>query len=169
MPSTAKSVEEYLASIPADRREAISKVRQVILRNLPAGYQEGINLGAISYHVPLAVLPKTYNGQPLTYIALASQKNFMTLYLMNVYGHKPTEQWFKKAFQAAGKKLDMGKSCVHFRKVDDLPLDVIGQAVARTAMDAYVRAYHESRARTKAGAESRAKMKGKARGRAAKA
>lgn len=145
MKSAAKTVKQYLESLPEDRRAAIETVRKVILKNLPKGFEEAMNFGAICYQVPLSVLPKTYNGQPLCYAALASQKNFMTLYLMTVYGHKPTEKWFREGFKAAGKKLDMGKSCVHFRKLEDLPLDVIGQAIARVPMEKYVAAYHASR------------------------
>lgn len=145
MTSTAKSVDQYLAELPEDRRAAISAVRDVILKNLPKGYEETINWGMITYQVPLSVLPETYNGQPLCYAALASQKNHMAVYLMTIYGHKATEKWFQDAFKASGKKLDCGKSCVRFRKLEDLPLDVIGQAVARVPMKEYAKRYVESR------------------------
>lgn len=145
MKSSAKTVDEYLRQLPAERQEAIRAVRQVILKNLPKGYEEAMSWGAICYQVPLARLPKTYNGQPLCYAALASQKNFMTLYLMTVYGHKPTEKRFRERFKAAGKKLDMGKSCVHFKKLDDLPLDVIGEVIARVPLEEYIRRYQASR------------------------
>ena len=145
MQSKAKTVKEYLDSLPEERRSAIAAVRNVILKNLPKGYEEAMNYGMICYQVPFSVLPKTYNNQPLCYAALASQKNFMTVYLMGVYVHKPTEKWFRDSFKAAGKKLDMGGSCVHFKKTDDLPLDVIGQAIARIPIEKYVAAYHASR------------------------
>ncbi|HEX9760784.1 MAG TPA: DUF1801 domain-containing protein [Candidatus Acidoferrales bacterium] len=157
MKSNAKTVEQFLKSLPADRREAISTVRKIILKNLPRGYVEQVIGGMPVYVVPLSVLPDTYNGWPLAYAALASHKDFMTLYLMNVYSHKPTEKWFRAQFQAAGKKLDMGKCCVHFKTLDDLPLEVIGQVIARTPMDAYIRAYHQSRAKTKSGARARSR------------
>ena len=145
MQSKAKTVQAYLKVLPADRREAISAVRKVILKNLPKGYQETMLWGMITYSIPLKTYPNTYNKQPLCYAALASQKNHMAVYLMNVYGHKPTEQWFRQSFKAAGKRLDMGKSCVRFRKLEDLPLDVIGEAVSRTSAEAYIRRYEELR------------------------
>jgi hypothetical protein len=143
--SAVKTVDKYLASLPTDRREALAAVRAVILKNLPAGYEETILWGMISYIIPLSRYPKTYNGQPLTMAALASQKNYMSLYLMCVYGHKPTEESFRKEFEASGKKLSMGKSCVRFKKLDDLPLDVIGRVIARVSVDAYLRVYENSR------------------------
>jgi hypothetical protein len=153
MRSQAKTVEGYLNGLPPERAAAIAAVREVILKNLPPGYEEAFGYGMIVYQVPFSTLPDTYNGQPLCYAGLTSQKNYMSLYLMNVYGHKETEQWFRKAFKDAGKKLDMGKSCVHFKSLDDLPLDVIAATIARTSMAAYVRAYRASRA----GLKSRAK------------
>lgn len=142
---SAATVPEYLAGLPPDRREAIEQVRKVILKNLPKGYQESLNWGILSYEVPLTQCPDTYNGQPLGYVALGSQKNYMTLHLMNVYGDEKARQWFQSAFKASGKKLDMGKACVRFRKVEDLPLDVIGEAVARTPMREWIRIFQTSR------------------------
>ena len=97
------------------------------------------------YGVPLKRFPDTYNGHPLCYAALASQKNYMSVYLMNVYGHKETEEWFRAAFKTRGKKLDMGKSCVRFKALDDLPLDVIGEAVAKVPMEKWITLYEQSR------------------------
>lgn len=136
--SEAVTVEEYLNELPAERRTVVAAVRQLILDNLPAGYQETISWGMIGYGIPLARYPKTYNGQPLSYIALASHKSYISLYLMSVYGDPQQEAWLKDAFAAAGKKLDMGKSCLHFRKLDDLPLDVIAEVVASTSPDQYI-------------------------------
>lgn len=141
MTSTAKTVDEYLASLPADRRLAIDAVRGVILSNLPEGYAECMQYGMLAYVVPHSLYPAGYHCDPskaLQYAALASQKNYMALYLMTVYGDPATEQWFRKAFAAAGKKLDMGKSCVRFKKLDDLPLEVIGQVIARVPVKAYI-------------------------------
>ena len=143
--SKAKSVEQYLKELPAERREAIAAVRKIILQNLPKGYEEAMNWGMICYEVPLERFPKTYNGQPLCLAGLASQKNFMTLYLTTVYGHKETEKWFKQRYKESGKKLDMGKSCVHFRKLDDLPLELIGEVIARVPVENYIRYYEKSR------------------------
>jgi hypothetical protein len=141
------SVAEYLNGLTAERRDAIEQVRKVILDNLPQGYQEALTYGVLSYEVPLTRLPDTYNGQPLCYVALGSQKHYMSLYLMNIYGDSEAAKWFKVAYKAKGKKLDMGKSCVRFKTIDDLPLDVIGEAVARTPMEKWIRIYRESRAK----------------------
>jgi len=143
--SSAKTVDEYLSLLTDERRAAISAVRKVILTNLPAGYEEMMQWGVISYVVPLSRYPQTYNGQALMIAGLSSQKSYMSVYLMGVYGHKPTEEWFRKAYAASGKKLDMGKSCVHFKKLEDLPLDVIGKVIAKIPVDAYVRVYEASR------------------------
>lgn len=145
--SEAVTVEEYLNELPAERRTVVAAVRQLILDNLPAGYQETISWGMIGYGIPLERYPKTYNGQPLSYIALASHKSYISLYLMSVYGDPQQEAWLKDAFAAAGKKLDMGKSCLHFRKLDDLPLDVIAEVVASTPPDQYIARYEASRKR----------------------
>jgi hypothetical protein len=141
MTSQAKTVEEYLQALPADRRAAITAVRKVILDNLPPGYEECMSYGMIGYVVPHSLYPNGYHcdpKQPLPYANLASQKNHMAIYMMTVYGDPATEQWFREAWQASGKRLDMGKSCVRFKKVEDLPLDVIGQAIARTPVSKYV-------------------------------
>ncbi len=143
--SSAQTVEEYLAELPPDRREAINAVRKVILDNLPTGYEEMMQFGMISYVIPLERYPVTYNKQPLQYAALASQKHYMSVYLMNVYGDPDSEQWFVEQYRASGKKLDMGKSCVRFKKLDDLPLDLIGRAVARTPVEAYIEVYEAAR------------------------
>ncbi len=145
--STAATVEEYLQELPAERRQVIEQVRQVILDNLPAGYQESMNWGMISYGVPLERYPKTYNKQPLGYAALAAQKNYYTLYLMGAYSGSMQEGWLQEQFDQAGKKLDMGKSCLHFRKLDDLPMDVIAQAIAMVSVDDFIAQYEQSRQR----------------------
>jgi len=143
--SKAETVEQYLAELPDDRRDAIAEIREVILENLPAGYVEGMNWGMISYEIPLELFPDTYNGQPLSYVGLASQKNHMAVYLMSVYGSPETEEWFRREYEASGKKLDMGKSCVRFSSIDQLPLDLIGEVVAGTSVDDYIESYKSSR------------------------
>lgn len=145
MQSKAKTVDGYLAELPPDRRQAIAAVRQVILDNLPKGYEEVMDFGMIGYVIPLKRFPNTYNGHPLGLAALASQKNYMSVYLMNVYGDKTTERWFVEQYRASGKKLDMGKSCVRFKRLEDLPLDLIGKAVARTTVAQYIEFYEASR------------------------
>ena len=147
--STAGSVEDYLQELPRERREVLQAVRKVVLDNLPAGYVETMNWGMISYEIPLERYPDTYNKRPLMYAALASQKNYMSLYLMCVYSHKESRVRFEEEFKASGKKLNMGKSCVRFKRLEDLPLDVVGEAIAGTSVDAYIRFYQESRTKRK--------------------
>ncbi len=152
MQSKAKTVAQYLAELPPDRREALNAVRKVILKNLPDGFEEIMQYGMIGYVVPHKLYPAGYHcdpSQPLCFAGLASQKNHMALYLMTVYGDKKTQEWFTKAYKATGKKLDMGKSCVRFKKLEDLPLDVIGQAVARVPVDRYIKSYEAIRAKAK--------------------
>jgi uncharacterized protein YdhG (YjbR/CyaY superfamily) len=143
--SDAASVEEYLAELPEDRRQAISRVRAVILANLPEGYEETMQYGMPSYIVPFERYPTTYNGQPLAVASLASQKNYMSLYLMSVYGER--DQQFREEYERTGKRLDMGKSCVRFRSVDDLPLHLIARTIAATSVDDFIRTYEASRSR----------------------
>ncbi len=141
MQSKAKTVAEYLDSLPPDRRAAISAVRKVILDHLPKGYAECMQYGMIGYAVPHNIYPPGYHcdpSQPLSLAMLSSQKSHMAIYLMTVYGDPKTEQWFRKAYAASGKKLDMGKSCVRFKKLEDLSLDVIGQTIARVPVKEYV-------------------------------
>jgi hypothetical protein len=136
------TVTEYLESLPENDRQTLSAVRSTIKENLPKGYEEIFYGGKyIAYVIPLARFPKTYNGHPLQYVALAKQKNYYTLYMMVPYGDPKELARFKEGFAKAGKKLDMGKSCVHFKKLDDLPLDVIGESVARFPVDEYIRRY----------------------------
>ena len=145
MQSDAKTVDEYLSELDDGRREAIAAVRGVILDNLPDGYEEMMLFGMISYVVPFSVLADTYNGQPLMYAALASQKRHMAVYLTNVYADGSVEGWFRERYLATGKRLDMGKSCVRFRKLDDLPLELVGEAIARTPVAEFVEIYKASR------------------------
>ncbi len=141
MKSNATTVEEYLKQLPADRRDAISAVRDVILANLPQGFVECMGYGMIGYVVPHSLYPAGYKCDPklpLPFVNLASQKNHMALYLMSVYGDPETEQWFRKAWLAAGQKLDMGKCCVRFKRLEDVPLKVVGQIIARVPVKEYI-------------------------------
>ncbi len=140
MQSTAATVSEYLKSLPADRRKAISAVRTVIKNSLPPGYAEVISWGMITYEVPLKVEPETYNGKPLMFAALASQKNHMAIYLCSLYCLPGAEANFRAAWKATGRKLDMGKSCLRFKKLEDLDLELIRKAVAATPVADFVRA-----------------------------
>lgn len=135
MRSDATTPDEYLASLPEDRREAIAAVRRVILDNLPGGYEEAMNWGMIAYQVPLARYPDTYNGRPLMCAALASQKQHMAVYLTGIYTSEERRRRFESAYEATGKRFDAGKSCVRFRRLDDLPLPLIGETIASLTVD----------------------------------
>jgi hypothetical protein len=136
--SAATTVAGYLAELPPERRKVIAAVRKVVRDNLPRGYVEGMGFGMIGYVVPLTRYPTTYNGQPLVYAALAAQKNAYSLYLMCGYAETSVGKALRAGFKAASKKLDMGKSCIRFRTLDDLPLDVIAEAIAAVPVDTYV-------------------------------
>lgn len=145
MQSSATSVQEYLETLPPDRKEAIQEVREVILRNLPKGIEETMNWGMISYEVPLEVYPDTYNKKPLLFAALASQKNHMAVYLSAIYCNEGLRDNFENEYRASGKKMDMGKSCVRFKKLDNLPLDVIGRAIGAVDMETFILFVEEGR------------------------
>ncbi|MBN2392319.1 MAG: DUF1801 domain-containing protein [Anaerolineae bacterium] len=138
MRSEATTVEEYLTELSPERRAIVETVRAAILENLPAGYEEAMNWGMITYQVPLSIYPDTYNGKPLMYAALASQKNYLSLYLTGVYIDAEARQAFETAYQATGKRMDIGKSCVRFRTLDDLPLELIGHSIAAMELDEFV-------------------------------
>jgi uncharacterized protein YdhG (YjbR/CyaY superfamily) len=161
MTRKAATVSAYLSALSPDERAGIQKVRAVIRKNLPKGYQETMQWGMICYTIPLSRYSETYNGQALCYAALAAQKNFHSLYLMNVYGDRDTEKWFRARYKATGRKPDMGKSCVRFRHADDLPLDLIGEAIARTSVHDYILTYEKSRPAKRAGARKPARKAGK--------
>jgi hypothetical protein len=159
MQSSAKTVDEYLRSLPADRRAAIEAVRDVVNRSLDAGIEEGMSYGMIGWYVPHCIYPAGYHvtpSTPLPFAGLASQKNHMALYLMNVYAGDGGEARFRREWATSGKKLDMGKSCVRFKRVDDLALDVIADAIRRTPVREYIASYekaHAGRAASRASAK----------------
>ncbi|HUV15856.1 MAG TPA: DUF1801 domain-containing protein [Pelolinea sp.] len=134
MQSDAKSIDQYVNELPTERQESLKKVRKVILDHLPEGYEEVMNWGMITYQVPLEVYPDTYNKKPLMYAALASQKNHMAVYLSAIYTDEQKREEFEEEYRATGKRFDVGKSCVRFRKLEDLPLDLIGKAIASIEM-----------------------------------
>ena len=144
--SRATTVCDYLAELPPDRRAEIEKVRDLVNSAMPKGYREGIGYGMIVWFIPLERYPDTYNKQPLGYAALAAQKNYNSLYLHCVYASKESSERVRQASEAAGKKLDMGKSCMRFKKAHDLPLDVIRDEIAATTPDEFIRIYEEARA-----------------------
>ena len=145
MQSSAKTVEEYLASLPEDRRGALSLIRTKILAVLPEGYEEAMNWGMITYQVPLSAYPDTYNKQPLMIAALASQKNHLAIYLTPPYILPEGDTKLREAFEKAGKKLDMGKSCIRFASLDDIVLEPILDMIARSDVDTFIAAYEASR------------------------
>ena len=141
--SNAKTVEGYLAELPDERRAVVTEVRKLIRKHLPKGYEETVTWGMLSYQIPLEQYPGTYNGQPLGYVALASQKNYCALYLMTPYMDPAQGEALKDAFAKAGKKMDMGKSCLRFRSTADLPMDALGKIIAATPPKQYI-AMHEA-------------------------
>jgi len=148
MQSKAKTVTQYLAELPADRRKAIEQVRNVILKNLPKGYEEMMQYGMIGYAVPLSLYPPGYHckkDEPLPFLSLASQKNNMALYMFCLYVDEKDKTQFQKEYKASGKKLEMGKSCIRFKKPEDLALDVIGKVIARMPVKKHIEIYEKAR------------------------
>jgi hypothetical protein len=146
MQSKAATVAEYLASLPTDRRTALLEVRDVILANLVGEFEECMGWGMINFSVPHRVFPAGYHckpEQPLPFAALASQKHYMSVYVHPLYGEQGTAEgaWFRKAWAKTGKKLDMGKCCIRFRKVEDLALGVLGEAIRRVPLERFVAIY----------------------------
>ncbi|MSR06569.1 MAG: DUF1801 domain-containing protein [Gemmatimonadetes bacterium] len=143
--SAAATVPEYLAALAIERRPEIEQVRTVVLRNLPTGYKEVVSSQFIAYVIPLERYPNTYNGQPLYYAALGVHKSYNTLYLMGAYGDPGQRAKLEAGFKKSGKKMDMGKSCLHFKSAADLPLDTIGELIAAIPSEKWIAMYEESR------------------------
>lgn len=146
--SSATTVAKYLASLPPERRKVVAAVRKTVLKHLPKGYTETMGWGMISYGIPLEAYPHTYNGQPLCYAALAAQKRHYALYLMCAYADARQHAALEKAFARAGKRMDMGKSCLRFKQLEDLPLDAIGKVIASAPPKKYIAIYETSHPRT---------------------
>ena len=145
MQSKANSVEQYLNELPEDRKKSLSIVREEILKNLSTGYVEVMNWGMITYEVPLETFPDTYNGKPLMYAALASQKNHMSVYLMGCYMSPEIRNKFENAYKQSGKKFDAGKSCIRFKNEDDLQLELIGKTIGSISVEQFIEHYLLSR------------------------
>ena len=143
--SKAASPEAYIAELPPERAEQISRVRSLVNANLPDGFVERMNWGMISWELPLELYPDTYNKQPLVYAGLAAQKNHNALYLNCIYASDERALRLRERFAAAGKKLDMGKSCIRFKKVDDLAEDALAEAIRSVPVDAFIAEYQRSR------------------------
>jgi hypothetical protein len=156
MQSKASTVAQYLEALPADRRAAMAALRAVIRANLGPGYEEGMQYGMIGYYVPHSIFPSGYHcdpKQPLPFAGLASQKGHMSLYLGCVHGgdgaggEAPEAEWFRQAWLETGKKLDMGKGCVRFKKLEDVPLELVGELIRRVPSQLYIARYTAERAR----------------------
>ena len=145
--SRATTVAKYLEELPPDRREVVGAMRKLVLDNLPRGYVESMSFGMIGYEIPLEKYPDTYNGWPLAYVSIAAQKNHYAFYLMGVYADSKEEMALRAAFEKAGKKIDLGKSCLRFRRLEDILLPAIGRVIASTTPAQYVALYEKSRNR----------------------
>ena len=145
--TSAKTVAEYLKQLPDEDRKVLSAVRKTFKKYVPKGYAETLNWGMITYEIPLKRYPKTYNSQPLMFASIAKQKNHYGLYLMCAYIDKETTQGIKDAFTKADKKLDMGKSCIRFKQLEDLPLTDIGKVISNISVDKYIAYYEANRKR----------------------
>lgn len=152
MQSKATTVESYLKEIPADRKEAVSKLRQVILKNLPKGFSEEMNYGMIGYVVPHTIYPAGYHCDPkapLPFLCLASQKNAITLYHMGIYADPKLFDWFTKAYaKAVPGKLDMGKSCIRFKKPENIPYPLIGELITKMTVNDWIKLYEKNLQKT---------------------
>jgi len=146
MPPRAETVQELLAALPADRRRLIKAIRKVIRKDIDAPFEEGLQYGMLAYYLPHSKYPKGYHcdpKQPLPFASIASQKNHVGLYLFCIYCDPGELERFRKDWLASGKKLDMGKSCVRVKTLEDVPLDVVGRAFARITAEKFVAAYEK--------------------------
>ena len=138
--SSATTVEDYLGELPPDRAEVVAELRDLVNEHLPPGYQEGMLYGMISWFVPASIYPDTYNGKPLAYVSLAAQKNYYSLYLMGVYADSEEELQFRERWLARGGKLNMGRSCLRFTRVDQLHMDLLAEVIGSVPVDDFVAA-----------------------------
>ena len=166
-PSNVKTPAQYIASLPADRAKTIATVRAHVNKHIPRGYDECLVWGTIGWTIPLSRYPDTYNKQPICYVALSSQKNYCSLYLMGAFWSTSQLEQLKVAFKAAGKNLDMGKCCVHFESPDDLPLAAIGKLISAISSEKWIEMYEQTRLMTKAGQTQAAKKGARSKSRAA--
>jgi len=143
--SSAKTVDDYLAELTPERREVLSAVRATVNRNLPNGYEERMSSGMITYELPLEKYRNTYNGKPLCFAGLSAQKNHFALYLIGLYEDPAAAKHFKAEVEKTGKKLDIGKSCIRFKKLEELPLDVIGKTIASMPPEKFIKQHEKSR------------------------
>ena len=143
--SSATSVDSYLSELTPERSRDVAKLRELCLNHLPAGLEEAMNWGMISYQVPFSTVEQTYNSQPLLFAAIASQKQYVSLYLMSIYAFDEAREKFESDWRASGMKLNVGKACIRFRNLDSAPLDVIQRALGQVTVEEYVSRYLEVR------------------------
>ena len=148
MQSKATTPEQYLSELPEDRKEAMSKLRNAIKDNLPKGFEEAMSYGMLGYVVPHSIYPNGYHCNPklpLPFINLASQKNFIALYHMGVYANKDLHNWFVAEYPKHAKtKIDMGKSCIRFKKMDDVPYDLIAELARKISVEQWISNYENA-------------------------
>ena len=147
MPKSFATVAEYLKALPPERRSVIAATRKLVTKHLPKGYVERQNGGFISYEIPLADYPATYNKQPLCYISIAAQKNYHALYLMGCYVSESQRARLEAAYKAAGRTIDMGKSCLRYDTFEELPAQVLGELIAEMTPAEFIGTYEKARAK----------------------
>ena len=141
MQSTATTVNEYIASLPEERKAAMTKLRKIIKKNLPKGFEEVMSYGMIGYVVPHSIYPKGYHCNPklpLPFINIGSQKNYIAMHHMGVYANKSLLEWFVAAYEKLPTKLDMGKGCIRFKKIEEIPFDLIGELAKKIDVQAWI-------------------------------
>jgi uncharacterized protein YdhG (YjbR/CyaY superfamily) len=143
--SKAATPDAYIAKLPPERAALVARLRDLINAHIPPGYEERMSWGMIGWEVPLSRYPDTYNKQPLVYAGLAAQKNYTALYLNCVYASAERTERLKAAWAAAGKTLDMGKSCLRFRRAEDVAEAALAEAIAAVTVDAFIAEYEASR------------------------
>lgn len=148
MTSDAKNPEEYINSLPEERKIYIEKLRSVIQKNLPKGFEEGMNYGMMGYYVPHTIYPKGYHckpSDPLPFMGFASQKNSINFYHMGIYANKDLYDWFVAEYpKYSTRKLDMGKSCIRFKKFEEIPFDLIGELVTKISVEDWIATYESA-------------------------
>lgn len=148
MNNNIRAVEDYIEALPPDRKEAIRKLRKIIQENLPEGFEENFSYGMIGYVIPLSLYPRGYHarsGEPIPFLSLASQKNYIALYHMGLYTKKEVEAWFRAEYaKSVSSKLDMGKSCIRFKNVRDIPFDLITELCSKITVQEYITVYEKA-------------------------
>ena len=148
MQSKATTVDEYISELPKDRQEAISKLRKEIKKNLPKGFKEGMGYGMMGYSVPHSIYPAGYHCDPklpLPFMGLASQKHFIAVYHMGIYADPKLMKWFTDAYaKEVPGKLDMGKSCIRFKKPENIPVRLIGELASKMTVDDWIAMYEKN-------------------------